>query len=43
VDDLFGLVKDHPEYYSKDGVHFNAQGVSAQASQVAQQILEVLK
>jgi lysophospholipase L1-like esterase len=43
VDDLFGLVKDHPEYYSKDGVRFNAQGVSAQAAQVAQQIMELAK
>jgi lysophospholipase L1-like esterase len=29
VDDLYGLVKDHPEYWSPDGVHFNAQGVVA--------------
>jgi len=35
VNDLLGLVKDHPEWWSADGVHFNAQGISAQAAQVA--------
>lgn len=29
VDDPYGLVKDHPEYWSADGVHFNAQRVAA--------------
>ncbi len=38
VDDLFALVIDHPEYYSPDGVHFNAEGIRAQARQVAQAI-----
>ena len=36
VDDLYGLVKDHPEYWSNDGVHFNGKGVAAQAEQVAE-------
>jgi len=43
VDDLYGLVKDHPEYWSPDGVHFNAQGVAAQVEQVAKQIAEALR
>jgi len=43
VDDLYGLVKDHPEYWSPDGVHFNAQGVAAQVEQVMQRIVEALK
>ncbi len=38
VNDLFALVIDHPEYYSPDGVHFNADGIRAQAQQVAQTI-----
>ena len=40
--DLFGLVKDHPEYWSSDGVHFNTQGIAAQAAQVATRIAEAL-
>jgi lysophospholipase L1-like esterase len=42
VNDLFGLVKDHPKYWSADGVHFNAQGIAAQAAQVATRIAEAL-
>jgi len=42
VDDLYGLVKDHPEYWSPDGVHFNAQGVGAQVEQVTKRIAETL-
>lgn len=43
VDDLYGLVKDHPEYWSHDGVHFNSQGIDVQAEQVARRIAESLK
>jgi hypothetical protein len=43
VDDLYGLVKDHPEYWSADGVHFNAKGVAVEAEQVAKRVLESLK
>ena len=43
VDDLYGLVKDHPEYCSNDGVHFNGKGVAVQAEQVTKRILESLK
>jgi len=42
VDDLYGLAKDHPEYWSPDGVHFNAQGVAAQVEQVTKRIAETL-
>jgi hypothetical protein len=43
VDDLFTLVEDHPEYYvGSDGTHLAAKGVSAQAAQVANQILKLL-
>jgi lysophospholipase L1-like esterase len=43
VDDLYGLVKDHPEYWSQDGVHFNGKGVALEAEQVSKRILECLK
>jgi lysophospholipase L1-like esterase len=43
VDDLYGLVKDHPEYWSGDGVHFNEKGIGAQVEQVARRIEEALK
>jgi lysophospholipase L1-like esterase len=43
VDDLFALVRDHPEYYAKDGVHFGPKGVAAEAAQVAQKVLDALK
>jgi len=42
VGDLYGLVKDHPEYWSPDGVHFNAQGVAAQVEQATKRIVETL-
>jgi len=42
VDDLYGLVKDHPEYWAPDGVHFNAQGVAVQVEQVTKRIAETL-
>jgi lysophospholipase L1-like esterase len=43
VDDLYGLVKDHPEYWSADGVHFNSKGIDVEAEQVSQRIAENLK
>jgi len=43
TDNLFDLGISHPEYYSDDGVHYNAQGRAAQARQVAQSIEERLK
>lgn len=38
TDNLFDLGISHPEYYSDDGVHFNAEGRATQARQVAQSI-----
>ena len=35
INDLFTLVAEKPEWYSRDGVHLNAKGVTALASQVA--------
>lgn len=43
VDDLYELVKDHPEYWSADGVHFNGKGIDVQAEQVSRRIAENLK
>ena len=43
VDDLFALVESHPDFYSPDGIHFNSTGIDAEAAQVADQILAVLK
>jgi lysophospholipase L1-like esterase len=43
TDDLYGLVKDHQEYWSNDGVHFNGRGITVQGEQVAKKILESLR
>ncbi|MCA9115620.1 MAG: SGNH/GDSL hydrolase family protein [Planctomycetaceae bacterium] len=43
TDDLFELVKDHAEWQSTDGVHFNAGGNEALAKQVAGSVLKNLK
>ena len=43
VDDQYALVKDHPEYWSQDGVHLNGKGITVQAGQVARRILESLQ
>ncbi len=42
TNDLFNLVEEHPDWYSTDGVHFNAKGKEAHARQVAQSVLECL-
>jgi lysophospholipase L1-like esterase len=42
TDDLFELAKDHAEWTSGDGVHFNGQGNEALAKQVATSVLEHL-
>lgn len=39
TDDLFGLVEQHPEWQSTDGVHFNDKGNEAMATQVAESVL----
>jgi hypothetical protein len=43
VDDLYSVVVDHPEFWGGDGIHFQGAGQSAEAKQVAQTILEILK
>ena len=43
IDDLFGLVADHSDYFSPDGVHFSGKGVEVAAADVAEQILKSLK
>ena len=39
ADDLYGLVKQQPDWYSGDGVHFNGKGKEAQAAAVAEHSL----
>ena len=36
INDLYELVKDHPEYFSNDGVHYNDTGKAVQAKMVAE-------
>ncbi len=38
TNDLFELVKDHADWQSKDGVHFNAAGNEGLAKQVAESV-----
>ncbi len=40
--ELFELVKDHAEWTSGDGVHFNGQGNEALAKQVAESVAACL-
>ncbi|WP_084760536.1 SGNH/GDSL hydrolase family protein [Zavarzinella formosa] len=43
VNDLFGVVIDKPELFTKDGVHLNAKGSEALGKQVAETIASLLK
>ncbi len=43
VDDLFAVVRDHPEFHAADGVHFNDKGSAALAAQVAAEIVKLLQ
>lgn len=44
INDLFGFVEHHPEYYAGgDGTHLVAEGVTAMSEQVASVILKVLE
>jgi len=36
INDLFTLIAEKPEWYSRDGVHLNSKGVTALANQVAE-------
>jgi len=42
TDDLYGLVEQHPDWYSGDGVHFNGTGKAAQGEAVADSVLKCL-
>lgn len=42
VDELYTVVKDHPEYHAADGVHFNEKGYAALAAQVVLEIRKAL-
>lgn len=42
MDDLFAVVRDHPEYHAADGVHFNEKGYAALAEQVVREVGKVL-
>ena len=41
-DDLYGLVEQHPDWHSGDGVHFNGKGKVAQGAAVAESVLKCL-
>jgi hypothetical protein len=42
TNDLYGLVEQHPDWHSGDGVHFNGKGKLAQAKQVAESVAKCL-
>ena len=42
TDDLFEFVKDHADWQSTDGVHFNANGNDGLAKQVAESVMKHL-
>ncbi len=41
TNDLFGLVEQHPDWHSGDGVHFNGKGKEAQEKQVAESVWRI--
>ena len=42
TNDLYGLVEEHSDWHSGDGVHFNGHGKEAQAKQVAENVMKCL-
>jgi len=42
INNLYEVVKDHPEYFAIDGVHFNNEGKSVQSDRVAKVIISIL-
>ncbi len=42
LNDLFGLIQDHPEYHNADGVHFNEKGSAALAALVVSAVSQLL-
>ncbi len=43
INDLYGLVEQHPEWHSKDGVHFNGEGKTSQGAAVSESLLKVFQ
>ena len=42
IDDLFSLVRGHPDYHAQDGVHFSDKGSEILAAQVRDSIAKLL-
>jgi lysophospholipase L1-like esterase len=42
VNDLYSVIKDHPEFHAQDGVHCNEKGSAALAAQVVAAIANEL-
>lgn len=42
IDDLFSLVRGHPDYHAQDGVHFSEKGSEILAAQVSDSIAKLL-
>jgi lysophospholipase L1-like esterase len=42
TDDLFSLVRGHPDYHAEDGVHFSDKGSGILAAQVSDSIAKLL-
>jgi hypothetical protein len=42
INNLYEAMKDHPEYYLKDGIHFNPKGMIVQGDRVAELIEKYL-
>jgi hypothetical protein len=42
IDDLYGLVEQHHDWHSDDGVHFNGMGKEAQGKQVGESVRKYL-
>ena len=42
INDLYGLVEQHPDWHSGDGVHFNGKDKEAQAKQVAEIVAKLV-
>ena len=42
IDDLFSLVRGHPDYHAQDGVHFSGKGSEILAAQVSDSIAKLL-
>jgi lysophospholipase L1-like esterase len=42
IDDLFSLVRGHPDYHAQDGVHFSEKGSESLAAQVSDSIAKLL-